>query len=81
MNSLYPIFRILKTLFVLTLASATVDTWCASGHVDMVVRAKASLENEYGYTVLAGWISPSNDAYVRPKSQRTGSYFVRAIGR
>lgn len=51
------------------------------GHVDMVVRAKASLENEYGYTVLAGWISPSHDTYVKPKSERTGSYFVRAIGR
>ena len=47
----------------------------------MVVRAKASLESEYGYKVLAGWISPSHDDYVGPKSRRNGNAFVPAVGR
>ena len=51
------------------------------GHVDMVVRAKASLESEYGFTVLAGWISPSHDTYVKPKCKRNECAFVSAVGR
>jgi hypothetical protein len=37
------------------------------GHVDMFARARRCLEQEHGYCVLAGYISPSHEDYVRPK--------------
>lgn len=39
------------------------------GHVDMFARARRCLEQEHGYSVLAGYISPSHEGYVRPKCE------------
>jgi hypothetical protein len=39
------------------------------GHVDMFARARRCLEQEHGFSVLAGYISPSHEGYVRPKCE------------
>ena len=40
------------------------------GHVDMFSRARRCLEQEHGFSVLAGYLSPSHEGYVRPKCER-----------
>lgn len=39
------------------------------GHVDMFARARRCLERDHGFSVLAGYISPSHEGYVRPKCE------------
>lgn len=40
------------------------------GHVDMLARARRCLEQDHHYCILAGYISPSSENYVRPKCER-----------
>ena len=51
------------------------------GHVKTMSLAKRVLESEFGWHVLGGYISPSHDLYVRPKSLRFNTSFVNAVGR
>ena len=45
------------------------------GHVASLVGARAALEKR-GWKVVAGWLSPSHDSYVRPKMMRSGGLFL-----
>jgi len=40
------------------------------GHVAMLTHAKNTLETKHGFLVVGGFLSPSHDLYVGPKSQR-----------
>jgi len=40
------------------------------GHVAMLQRAKDALETKHGFLVAGGFLSPSHDLYVGPKSRR-----------
>merc|ERR1719491_2780878 len=40
------------------------------GHVSMLTHAKDALETFHGFVVMGGFLSPSHDLYVGPKSQR-----------
>jgi len=48
------------------------------GHTAMVTQAKFSLERHHGFTVVAGYVSPSHDSYVGPKMRLGGQTFVNA---
>ena len=50
------------------------------GHVEALAHARRTVER-HGWRVLGGYVSPSNDNYVGPKSRRNGSAFVDAAGR
>lgn len=47
------------------------------GHAQLLRQAQQRLE-EAGYEVIAGWMSPSNDEYVRPKASRLRTQFFGA---
>lgn len=48
------------------------------GHVDMFARARRCLEQDHGYCVLAGYISPSNEGYVRPKCEHFKQMYLES---
>ena len=48
------------------------------GHVDMLVRARRCLEQEHGFSVLAGYISPSHEGYVRPKCEHFKQQYLES---
>jgi len=48
------------------------------GHVDMFARARRCLEQEHDYCVLAGYISPSHEGYVRPKCESFKQQYLEA---
>lgn len=48
------------------------------GHIAMLTHAKLALERHHGFTVVAGYVSPSHDRYVGPKMRAGGQAFVNA---
>lgn len=52
-----------------------------AGHIDMFRRAKKYLENDKGFYVLGGWLSPSHDNYVIPKAKKSGTSVESAKNR
>lgn len=48
------------------------------GHLDMFVRARRCLEQEHGFSVLAGYISPSHEGYVRPKCEHFKQHYLES---
>ena len=48
------------------------------GHVDMFFRARRCLEQDHDYCVLAGYISPSNEGYVRPKCEHFKQLYLES---
>ena len=48
------------------------------GHVDMFARARRCLEEQHGYSVLGGYISPSHEGYVLPKCEHFKQRYLPA---
>ncbi len=63
-----------SNLFAVLLTTGALNPF-HNGHLDILERARRTVENQHGFTVLGGFISPSHELYVRGKCERQAQFY------